>query len=247
MTSWENSNEWYDRVVGMKGHYFHEAVILPNVLKLLQLSSTSKLLDLACGQGILSRHIPKEVHYLGVDLSPSFIRAAKNYHPSKNHQFKVGDVTEPLPTQEHFSHATVILALQNIENPLAVFKNAAHHLLQKGRLIIVMNHPCFRIPRQSSWGIDSPKKLQYRRIDRYFSPLKIPIQTHPSHGGDSTQTFSFHHPLSSYFQWLKEAGFVIDALEEWCSDKKSSGAAASYENRSRKEFPLFLTLSAQKV
>lgn len=245
-SSWENSNEWYDRVVGAKGHYFHENIILPKVLKLLELSSSSSLLDLACGQGILARHIPKEVHYTGIDLSSSLIRAAKNYKPLKNQKFLTGDVTHPLKCEKSFTHAAIILALQNIEDPLAVFKNAYEHLVSKGKFVIVLNHPCFRIPRQSSWGLDTSKKMQYRRIDRYFSALKIPIQTHPGQGQASAQTFSFHHPLSAYVEWLHKAGFLIEALEEWCSDKTSKGSAASYENRSRKEFPLFLTLCARK-
>lgn len=245
-SSWENSNQWYDRIVGEKGHYFHEKIILPNLIRLLELSPTSNLLDLACGQGILSRHIPKEVGYTGIDLSPSLIEAAKKYRPQKNHRFIVGDVTKPLGVKETFTHATTLLALQNIEEPLALFKNVAPHLEKKGRWILVMNHPCYRIPRQSSWEVDSSKKMQYRRVDRYFSPLKIPIQTHPSQGKESSQTFSFHFPLSSYSRWLKEAGFVIEVIEEWCSDKTSQGGAASYENRSRKEFPLFLAICAQR-
>jgi len=35
-------------------------------------------------------------------------------------------------------------------------------------------------------------------------------------------------------------------MEEWISDKKSTGAKARMENRSREEFPLFLALLAQK-
>lgn len=246
-SSWEDSNEWYDRIVGKQGHYFHEKIILPHLLKLLSLNSSSRLLDLACGQGILSRHIPKDVSYTGIDLSASLIRAAKQHQILKHHVFLTADVTGPLPLKSSFTHATIILALQNIEHPLATLKNAKAHLEPGGKLVIVLNHPCFRIPRQSSWGVDPAKKLQYRRIDRYFSPLKIPIQTHPGKGEDSAHTFSFHHPLSAYTQWLQEAGFKICQMEEWCSDKKSTGAAASYENRSRKEFPLFLTFVCESA
>jgi hypothetical protein len=107
-----------------------------------------------------------------------------------------------------------------------------------------MNHPCFRVPRQSSWGVDEQKKLQYRRIDRYMEPLKIPIQTHPGQGDKSPQTWSFHHPLSTYVEGLSKSGFVIEKIEEWLSDKLSTGGKAKMENRSRLEFPLFLTIYA---
>ncbi len=244
-TSWENSSSWYDKTVGEKGHYYHQTVIIPKTLELLNLQKGDKLIDLACGQGVLSRHIPSQVGYLGVDVSSSLIGQAKKLSPS--HQFLTHDVTEPLTgPHKDFSHATIILALQNIEKPEAVLNNVKTLLKPQGKFLIVLNHPCFRIPRQSSWGIDEPKKLQYRRLDRYLSPLKIPIQTHPGKQEKSQTTWSFHHPLSDYVRWLKDAGFTLDLIEEWISDKKSTGSKAAMENRSRAEFPLFLALSCRK-
>ncbi|MBI2743303.1 MAG: class I SAM-dependent methyltransferase [Chlamydiales bacterium] len=244
--SWESSNRWYDKIVGPKGHYYHQRVVLPGVMKLLNLSATSenKLLDLACGQGVLSRHLPRGTGYLGVDASPSLIQAAERQKQEASHHFKVADLKLPLSIKERdFSHATIILALQNIAEPQMVLKNAASLLKKGGRFILVLSHPCFRIPRQSSWQIDQQKKIQFRRIDRYYSPLEIPIQTNPSHGDESASTWTYHHPLSSYSLWLKEAGFVIEQMEEWLSDKKSVGPTATMENRSRQEFPLFLALA----
>lgn len=246
-TSWEGSHEWYDKIVGEKGHYFHEHVILPKLLALLELPKNghARLLDLACGQGILAKHLPEKVSYLGIDASRSLIRLAQKAN-QKNRTFIVADLTKPLDLQEkNFTHGAIILALQNMEDPLAVLQNASKHLDGQAKLIIVLNHPSFRIPRQSSWHIDTAKKLQYRRVDRYFSPLKIPIQTHPGQKETST-TWSFHLPLSSYSAMLKQAGFIIDEIQEWVSDKKSTGKNATMENRAREEFPLFLTIVARK-
>jgi SAM-dependent methyltransferase len=248
-TSWENSSSWYDKVVGAKGHYYHQQVILPKVLKLLSAEKEANpiLLDLACGQGVLSRFLPKGMKYLGIDGSPSLIKAAKKYNLNKLHQFQVHDLCQPLllPSKE-FTHATCILALQNIATIGPVFETAFAHLKPGAPLIIVLNHPNFRIPRQSSWGIDPQKKLQYRRIERYMSELKIPIQTKPGSGESSEHTWSFHHPLSYFSAELKKAGFIIDEIQEWCSDKKSVGPTAAMENRSRQEFPLFMTIVARK-
>lgn len=248
-TSWQNVGKWYNEAVGETGHYYHQSLIIPNVLKLLNFSKDqpASLLDLACGQGVLSRHLPSHVSYVGVDAAAPLIHAAKEYHPSPSHQFFQADVTQKLPLKHApFSHATLILALQNIETPLAVFKNAYQFLQSGASFIIVLNHPCFRIPRQSSWKVDEEHKIQYRRIDRYMSPMKIPIQTHPGKGKQSPNTLSFHHPLSDYSRWLKEAGFVIELIEEWCSNKVSEGGAAKMENRSREEIPMFLAILASK-
>jgi ubiquinone/menaquinone biosynthesis C-methylase UbiE len=248
-TSWETSSSWYDKLVGAKGHYYHQQLIIPGVLNILEREKRVQphILDLACGQGVLSRHLPKGIKYLGIDASESLIHAAKGY-PIKGHQYFLHDLSHPLslPYQE-FTHATCILAVQNFAHPLTLFKTAHAHLKPGSPFICVLNHPCFRIPRQSSWGIDAEKKWQYRRVDRYMSPLKIPIQTNPSQEGKSESTLTFHLPLSEYTQLLKQAGFVIDYMEEWCSDKKSTGKNAQMENKSRLEFPLFLTLVAKKV
>lgn len=246
-TSWENVGVWYQTLVGEEGHYYHRKIIMPGVVKLLNIDSqkAAHILDLACGQGIAARYLPPELSYTGVDASPSLIKFAKQ-QPSNRRTFMVGDATKELPLAKRaFSHALVILALQNIEEPKHVLANAAKHLQQQGSLLLVLNHPCFRIPRQSSWGIDDSKQLQYRRIDRYLSPLKIPVHMEPSKKGQSAVTWSFHHPLSSFFQWLSETGFVIEAVEEWASDKVSTGKMAKIENRARKEIPLFMAIKAR--
>lgn len=247
-TAWQEAGSWYHRTVGEKGHYYHQAVIIPNVLRLLALPSdgTAAVLDLACGQGVLSRHLPDGVSYVGIDAAPVLLSAAQHYRPPASHHFIQADITQPLPIERGtFSHATILLALQNVAHPDAVLKHLRVALRPNASCILVLNHPCFRIPRQSSWQIDEAQKTQYRRIDRYMSPLKIPIQTHPGRSSQSSVTWSFHHPLSSYIRWLAEAGFAITALEEWCSDKTSEGRAAKMENRSRQEIPLFLALVAR--
>lgn len=249
-TSWEPVEKWYNQAVGEEGLYYHKQIILPGVLRLMDLKNTPApgVLDLACGQGILARQLHANIPYTGIDISTSLVKAAKELDKNAKHHYLVGDATKPLPLKNQlFSHVTVILALQNIEHPLQLFQEANKHLLAQGKLILVLNHPCFRIPRQSSWQVDESKKLQYRRLDRYFTPIKIPIQAHPSKGEKSAETWSFHYSLSAYTAWLREAGFVIEVLEEWCSDKVSTGAVAKMENRSRAEFPLFLTIVASKT
>ncbi len=233
---------WYGESMGKKGQYFHEHVILSGVLKLLNLKSGDSLLDLGCGEGILGRGIPKGVSYTGYDIAPDLIRIARQ--KDRAHTYQVYDVTGSLP-DGIYSHAAIILALQNIEDPEKVIGNAAKLLKPGGSFVIVMNHPCFRIPRQSGWGIDDANKLQYRKIFRYMSPLSIPISMHPGKK-QSPVTWTFHRPLSDYFSMLRDAGLFVDAFHEWTSDKESVGKDGNMENRARKEIPLFLALRAVK-
>ncbi|MFN0065824.1 MAG: class I SAM-dependent methyltransferase [Chlamydiales bacterium] len=242
-SSWEGVEEWYGDLVGKEGHFFHKEVIFPRLLPLLNFSAfhSPSLLDLACGQGVLSNLIPKEIPYQGVDLSPSLIRQAKQGQG----KYQVADICAPLSLGT-FTHVTCILALQNVARADLAIQNAHKHLETNGIFVFVLNHPCFRIPRQTHWEVDEAQKLQYRRVNRYLSPLKIPIQANPVKGSKSQTTWSFHHPLSDYTKWLYQAGFMIQIIEEWVSPKQSTGKAAKMENRARSEFPLFLTIKAIK-
>ncbi|MFH1032432.1 MAG: methyltransferase domain-containing protein [Chloroflexota bacterium] len=246
-TSWQNVSEWYGDAVGRKGHYYHQHIILPRSLKLLGLKKGSSLLDLACGQGVLARQIPKEVRYEGVDIAHNLIEQAASLDRNREHIYHVADIGKELPFQKNFfSHAAIILALQNVEDPEGVISNAQRHLKKYGKFLIVLNHPCFRIPRQTRWEIDEKSRIQYRRIDRYMTSLKVPISIHPGRGARSEITWSYHIPLSEYSRMLSIHGFVIEQLEEWISDKQSVGEAAKMENRARSEFPLFMAILARK-
>lgn len=248
-TSWNKVAPWYNKIVGNEGHYYHEHVVIPGVLRLLNLKSTDTLVDLACGQGILSRKIPHIQKYLGLDLAKELIKEAKDRNRQANYDFLVCDLSNLLRERdEKFDKATIILALQNIEQAENVIKNAATYLKKDGQLLIVLNHPCFRIPRQSGWSIDEKNKQQQRYINRYLSELKIPIDMNPGSKNQEQNkkvTWSFHHSLQDYSQMLHKAGFVIEKIEEWSSDKESVGKAAKMENRARAEIPLFMAISAK--
>lgn len=244
-TSWEPVEGWYHRIVGKEGHYYHQSFVIPAMLRLI--GKESKVLDVGCGQGILSRALGDACHYFGVDLSESLVKEAKKLCRIKGHAFMVADSANELKGVDNdFTHAVFILSLQNMASPERALKNAAACLKDGGTMILVLNHPCFRIPRQSSWGVDERQKVQYRRVDRYMSPMEIPIQAKPSQGKSSSETWSYHFPLSSLTQWLNGAGLAIETIEEWCSDKESTGGAAKMENRARMEIPLFMIVKAKK-
>ena len=121
------------------------------------------------------------------------------------------------------------------------------HIKPHGKVYMVLNHPTFRIPRQSSWGVDEAKKIQYRRIDRYMSPMEIPIAMEPSKGKQSEQTYSYHHPLTFFSHIFQETGFAITRIEELLSNKTSEGGSKKMEDRARNEFPLFMFLELIKL
>jgi len=239
---WEEGAKWYDQLVGDFGHYYHQEVIIP-FLKTWFSSTPKKIVDLGCGQAFFATQIPESWSYVGYDASQSLVQSAKTKGVISCY---VQDLTSPIQkSAEEFDIALFLLSLQDMEKPLIALQNAHKFLKPKKELWIVLNHPCFRIPRQSGWGIDENKKIQFRKIESYLSENLIPIEIHPSKK-ETKKVFHHHFSLSTLSRWLKESGFKILEIEELISNKSSTGAKASMENRCRKEFPLFLCLKCEK-
>lgn len=247
-TSWQKVGSWYVSEVGEKGHFYHQNVVIPGALKLLNLKPGLSVLDLGCGSGVLGRHLDENIYYEGFDNSSDLIKSAQKQDSVKNHFYKVSDVTKELKTdKKDFDRAACVLALQNFENFGDAISVASKHLKNNSIFVLVVNHPCFRIPRQSSWDVDRNQNIQYRRIAKYMSEMKIPVAAHPGLGGSSPVTWSFHFPVSKLSEELQKGGFLVEKIEEWISPKKSQGGEAKRENTSREEIPLFMAIKAVKI
>src|SRR5262249_53990559 len=78
-----------------------------------------------------------------------------------------------------FDAAARVMALGNIDPLEPVFRGIAGSLRPGGALVLVISHPAFRAPGQTSWGWDDAGGRQYRRVDGYLSPGQAPIEMHP--------------------------------------------------------------------
>jgi len=247
-TSWGNVSKWYNKTVGEKGSFFHQEVILPHTLRLLNMGPDDRILDLGCGQGVLARTIPKVREYVGVDLSVELIEEARKMDTDPTHKYAVADVSKTMPVRTGgFSKAAIILALQNIKNQFGVIKNVSTLLAKDGEIVIVLNHPAFRIPKHADWGVDRVRHMQYRQVDCYMTPLEIGIDSSPFDHKNNQKTWSYHYPISSYSEMLLDNGMVIKKIEEWISPKRSEGGLAEMEDKARREFPMFMAIVAKKL
>lgn len=247
-TDWNNVAGWYHKHLQDDDTYQHQ-VIFPKTLALLNPQRGADYLDIACGDGSFAKLLADQahVHVSGFDAAPKLIRAA-TLHPNPSTLFQVADAQyfSQLYDGQKFAGATCILAIQNIENYQAVFAEAAVVLKPHSPFVIVLNHPSFRLLRQSGWGWDEQRKLQYRRVDAYLTPYQVAVQAHPGQRSDDTSTISFHRPLQDYVKALAAAGFTVTGLEEWTSHRTSKpGQRAKAEDRARQEIPLFMAIRAE--
>src|SRR3989338_4307014 len=248
-TSWGGVADWYHDFLS-EGDTHHERVIAPSLARLLAPAKGERVLDVACGEGYFTRRFSESgAEIVGADISPELIALAKKQSPDSEF------FTAPMERMSFagdgtFLKAFCVLALQNVEEPARGVKEVARVLKSAGQFVIVLNHPCFRIPKRSSWGYDEEAKIQYRCLDGYLSESKEKIDMHPgkaARGEKAQEIYSFHRPLQVYAKILANAGFVIARIEEWESHRESEkGPRAEAEDRARKEVPLFLAIVAEK-
>lgn len=244
-TSWGGVAAWYEE--HLKGDdTYHAKVIAPNLMRILNPKQGMKVLDIGCGEGYFTRLIDASGAYVeGADIAKELIAKAKATSP---------DITYHAASAEHmstiqdtyFDAITCVLALQNMEKLDVVIKECARIVKPRGRALFVLNHPSFRIPKQTEWGWDDAKKLQYRRVDGYLSQSRASIDMTPGKRTNDS-TWSFHRSLQDYTKAFAGAGLAITRLEEWISHKKSEkGPRGPAEDVARKEFPLFMCIELTK-
>lgn len=249
-TSWDPLAHWYDGWMGAGGSKYHRFLAVPAVLDLLLPQPGETILDVGAGQGVLAPFIAKAgARYVGVDASARLLHLARKHH-GKHGVFVRGDArclyTIPQLRQGMFDAVVFLLSIQDMDPLDAVIASTAWALQFGGRVVVLMTHPCFRVPRQSGWGWDAGRKLQFRRIDRYLTRLAVPMKAYP--GREAGVTRSFHRPLHEYVNNLAEHGLLVDALQEipsairlpWRKRAQPSGAL-------QHEIPLFLALRAINV
>ncbi|MDO8571159.1 MAG: class I SAM-dependent methyltransferase, partial [bacterium] len=225
-TSWGHVASWYDELLSGSVSTYQKDVILPKLLRLLNVKKGEIVLDLACGQGFFSRalwHLGAKV--IGVDIAKELIRLAEKQASPK--ALKSGEMAFHVSSahdlhflkSESVDAVVCILALQNIEDVRATFRECARVMKKGARFFCVLNHPAFRIPKTSSWGWEG-NATQYRRIESYLSPFQSEIQMHPGEKPGEI-TMSFHRPMEWYTKELKKNGLCVTGMEEWVSNKIS--------------------------
>lgn len=246
-TSWGKVANWYENKI-QEGTSFQRTLILPNLQRLGDFQKTDKVLDIGCGSGFFANNLaPLVKEFVGVDISPELIKIAESNKP-KNVRYFVSNAEKiEFLENNYFDKAMIILAIQNIEKIHTVFHLLSQKMKKGGRVFLVINHPCFRIPKQSEW-LDTEENERLRLVKKYMSESKIQIDMQPGKKVNKEFTVSFHRPLQTYFKHFAKNGFLVSRVEEWISNKVSdNGPRTAQMERARHEFPLFMYLELVKA
>lgn len=251
-TSWDPVANWYNGWVGEDGSEYHREVAVPVLLSLLAPQPGEEILDIGAGQGVLAPHITEMgAHYTGVDASPRLLSIARGRRIG-GASFVLGDATNLQRVaglrEAGYDAAVFLLSIQDMDPLEKALASAAWALREGGRLVMLLTHPAFRVPRQSGWGWDEGRKLHYRRIDRYLTPLAVPMKTLPGNRKPNAATRSFHRPLGAYVNGMAARGLLVEHMSEIPAHKANAPPGQrEAADKARLEIPLFLGLRARKV
>lgn len=242
-TSWGNVASWYHEMLESGEGTFQKDVILPNLLRLMDIQKGQKILDLACGTGFFSREfLAAGGSVIGVDVGAELLEIAKKNSDKKIQYIESSADDLHFVLKESLDHIVIVLALQNIENVAGVLKECRRVLKSHGKLCVVLNHPTFRVPKSSDWGWDEENMIQYRRVDAYLSEKQVKIEMHPGEN-KNIKTISFHRPLQYYFKMMNKNNLCVTRMEEWISNRVGpKGRKFAASEKARKEIPLFMVL-----
>jgi SAM-dependent methyltransferase len=156
-------------------------------------------LDLACGEGRLSRWLAAEGHHVvGIDSSPTMIRLASEADPDGD--YRVADAAELPLDIGSVDLVVAYMCLQDLDDPAAALLEAARVLMPDGRLCLAIIHPF--------WSAGEVDEEGDRFLVRgsYFDTI--------AHIRPVLQVPSVHRPLEAYFRALEVAGLMVETLRE---------------------------------
>jgi SAM-dependent methyltransferase len=244
---WDHVAGWYDGWVGQRGSTYHQRLAIPAALELFEPQAGEAILDVGAGQGVLAPFIlERGARYTGVDVSPALMERARQRR-SPAARFLVGDarrldiVGGLRPAS--FDAAVFLLSIQDIPDLELIAASLDWVLRPSSRVVILMTHPAFRQPRHSGWGYDESRKLTYRRVDAYLTPMVVPLDAVASAG----PTRSHHRPISDYVNALGVFGFGVDAMLEVPDLAPQNRPGRSKQSGpDNPDIPLFLGLRARR-
>jgi SAM-dependent methyltransferase len=178
----------------------------------------ARVLDVACGEGYLSRFLaplgPRTI--TAVDLSSRLIDVARERCETANVSFRVDDA-RTLATVEDASMGVVVsqMAMMDIANHVAVFEAVRRVITPNGAFVFSVLHPCFQSPTNIPEG-----QLPFL-LDDDGEPVAVLAWRYTSEGhfmsggtGVRGTMGSYHRMLSTYVNDLQSSGFRLERLEE---------------------------------
>jgi SAM-dependent methyltransferase len=214
----------------------HENINLPVLLELLP-SPGARTLDLACGEGRLSRLLKSRQHrVVGIDAAPTMVQFAAD-DPDAAPVLRA-DATE-LPFADHaFDLVVAYMCLHDIDDMPQAVRELARVLAPEGRACVAIQHPIITAGSFENRDAQSPFVIH----GSYLDPA--PLRMVADRDGVSLTFHGEHRPLEAYFHAMADAGLLTETIRE-VSPPDQVVLEHPSDGRWRR-IPLFLHLRALK-
>ena len=214
----------------------HEEINRPALLDLLP-SRSHRVLDMACGEGRISRLLASLGHrVVGIDASPTMVRFAAT-HPAAPPTV-LADATALPFGEKAFDLVVAYMCLQDVDDMPRAVAEAARVLDSAGRMCLAIPHPintagAFRERDRAAPFVISGSYLERRRFSFTVERDGVRLTFHNE-----------HRPMEVYIHALAAAGLLTETIREvGCPDQV---AARDAESGRWQRIPLFLHLRAVK-
>lgn len=252
-TGWGGVAAWYDKTINEQSSTQQE-VILPALLPFFKNDLKDKVvLDLGCGTGFFINALLMSgaSKVLAVDVDEELLKVVREKYKNTEKVKVIQTDAEKLEGVENAS-ADFVLSVESLVNMRRLDKVTSEMrrvLKANGKVLAIVNHPCFRVPQSSDWYLDLKNQRQGRVIYKYSSNHEIKIDMNPGSKTNKKFTYTFHRTLTEYMKFFNKNRLAITNISEIYSNKTSEKNALrkKEEDSARKEIPLFLVLELQKI
>lgn len=220
---------WYDEAV-REGPLapFHEWMI-PIVLDLAGEVSGRRVLDLACGQGIVARRLAdRGASVVGVDVSERLLETARSYE--REEPLGISYLLEDARTLDGledagFDGVVCNMSLMDIPDLGATLRSVARVLRPGGWFVFSVVHPICQTPG-SPWWVREGDEIVGVEVRDYFAEGHW-RRDNPE--GIRGRLGAYHRTLATYVNGLVGAGFAVERLLEPAATGRYAEVAPVHE------------------
>lgn len=236
---WNQKSHFWDALFGDEGNEFHRRLVEPSVLGLLDLQGGESVLDVCCGNGVLTRRLAQlGASVTAFDFSQDMLRLAeKRGAPSVGAiEYLLMDATDEAAMRElgarRFDAVVCSMALMDIPAIEPLFRAAAALLRADGRFVFATMHPAFNSnnPIFMREKEDRDGVVKERLGLKLRAYLDLPPVKGSGAPGEPAPHYYYHRTLSELLGSAFAAGFVLDGLLEpaFAAEDKAQSQSLSW-------------------
>lgn len=137
----KRSDEWIDWIESNDAEASREKEIYPIIRDWLAKSNLANVVEVGCGQGIVSKQVPIGTEYIGIDPSSTLIERARQLYDSNNRSFLEGDAYK-LPLEDASTEAVLsVWVWSHLQDLQLAAREMSRILKPNGAFLIINANP----------------------------------------------------------------------------------------------------------